>query len=56
MTMMRRTIGDSLPVLNIFTGSLAELITRQYKKEQDIIPVLEDLAMCLKNHSPYSLQ
>jgi hypothetical protein len=56
MTMMKRTIGDSLTVLNIFTGSLAELVTRQYKKEQVIIPVVEDLAMCLKNNSPYCLQ
>jgi hypothetical protein len=55
MTMMKRTIGDSLPVLNIFTGSLAELVTRRYKKEQDVIPVLEDLAMCLNYNSPYSL-
>jgi hypothetical protein len=37
-------------------GSLAELVTRRYKKEQEIIPVLGDLAMCLKNNSPYSLQ
>jgi hypothetical protein len=54
--MMKRIIGDSLPVLNIFMGSLAELITRRYKKEQDIMHVLEDLAICLKNNSPYSLQ
>jgi hypothetical protein len=37
-------------------GSLAELVARRYKKEQEIIPVLGDLAMCLKNNSPYSLQ
>jgi hypothetical protein len=37
-------------------GSLAELVTRRYKKEQEIIPVLEELAMCLKNNTPYSLQ
>ena len=29
---------------------------RRYKKEQEIIPVLGDLAMCLKNNSPYNLQ
>jgi hypothetical protein len=50
--MMKRIIGESLPVLNIFTGSLTELITRRYKKEQDSIPVVEDLAMCLKYNSP----
>jgi hypothetical protein len=55
MTMMKRIIGDSFLVRNIFTGSLAELVSRRYKKEQDIIPVLEDLAMCLKDNSPYSL-
>jgi hypothetical protein len=55
MTMRKRTLGDSLPVLNIFTGSLAELVSRRYKKEQDIISVLEDLAMCLKYNSPCSL-
>jgi gamma-glutamyl:cysteine ligase YbdK (ATP-grasp superfamily) len=46
-----------LPVIRqrIEEGSLAELITRRYKKEEDIIPVLEDLAMCLKNNFPFSL-
>jgi hypothetical protein len=39
-----------LPIIRqrIGQGSLAELVSRRYKKEQDIIPVLEDLAMCLK--------
>jgi hypothetical protein len=47
-----------LPIIRqrIDQGSLAELVARRYKKEQDIIPVLEELAMCLKNNSPYSLQ
>ncbi|MDD1695636.1 MAG: glutamate-cysteine ligase family protein [Methanoregula sp.] len=44
-----------LPVIRqrIEQGSLAELITRRYKKEQDIFPVLADLAMCLKLNHPY---
>jgi hypothetical protein len=47
-----------LPVIRqrIDQGSLAELVARRYKKGQEIIPVLGDLAMCLKNNSPYSLQ
>jgi len=47
-----------LPIIRqrIGQGSLAELVTRRYKKEQEIIPVLEELAMCLKNNTPYSLQ
>jgi hypothetical protein len=46
-----------LPIIRqrIVQGNLAELVTRRYKKEQEIIPILEDLAMCLKNNSPYSL-
>lgn len=46
-----------LPIIRkrIEQGSLAELITRRYKKEQDIVPVLADLAMCLKANCPFSL-
>jgi hypothetical protein len=46
-----------LPIIRqrIVQGNLAELVTRRYKKEQEIIPILEDLAICLKNNSPYSL-
>jgi hypothetical protein len=48
---------QNLPIIRqrIDQGSLAELVARRYKKEQKIIQVLGDLAMCLKNNSPYSL-
>jgi hypothetical protein len=46
-----------LPVIRqrIERGSLAELIAHRYKKEQNIVPVLLDLAMCLKFNTPYNL-
>jgi gamma-glutamyl:cysteine ligase YbdK (ATP-grasp superfamily) len=46
-----------LPVIRqrIEQGSLAELISRRYKKEQDMIPVLTDLVTCLKFNTPYNL-
>ena len=46
-----------LPLIRqrIEQGNLAELITRRYKKEQDIVPVLTDLATCLKFNRPYNL-
>jgi hypothetical protein len=46
-----------LPVIRqrIEQGSLAELISLRCKKEQDSIPVLTDLARCLKFNIPYNL-
>jgi hypothetical protein len=46
-----------LPVIRqrIEQGSLAELISRRYQREGDIVPVLADMAMCLKHNTPYNL-
>jgi hypothetical protein len=45
-----------LPIIGqrIAQGSLAECISRRLEKEHDIIPVLEDLAICLKTNTPYN--
>ena len=44
-----------LPVIRnrIAQGSLAEQIARRYQEEQDIIPILSDLAHCLRYNKPY---
>ncbi len=44
-----------LPVIQnrIAQGSLAEQIARRYREEQDIIPILSDLAHCLRYNKPY---
>ena len=44
-----------LPVIRqrIGEGSLAECISRRYEDEQDIVPILSDMAMCLKTNIPY---
>lgn len=46
-----------LPIIahRIALGSLAERISRRYEKERDIIPILSDLAKCLKTNTPYNL-
>jgi len=46
-----------LPVIRqrIEQGSLAELICERYQREGDIVPVLADMAMCLKYNTPYNL-
>jgi hypothetical protein len=44
-----------LPIIHerIQYGSLAELIRDRFLKEGDIIPILSDIAMCLKMNTPY---
>jgi glutamate---cysteine ligase / carboxylate-amine ligase len=44
-----------LPIIRerITRGSLAECIRERYEKEQDIIPILADMAISLKMNSPY---
>ena len=44
-----------LPIIanRIEQGSLAELIRDRYKREGNIIPILTDMAMCLKMNIPY---
>ena len=44
-----------LPVIGqrIMQGSLAECISRRYEKEQEILPILADLAECLRSNTPY---
>ena len=46
-----------LPIISkrIAEGSLAELISRRFEKEHEIIPILSDMAMCLKMNIPYPL-
>jgi hypothetical protein len=45
-----------LPIISqrIGQGSLAERISQRYEKEHEIIPILTDLAMCLKTNTPYN--
>lgn len=45
-----------LPVISqrIVGGSLAERISRRYEREHEIVPILTDLAMCLRSNTPYS--
>ena len=45
-----------LPILSqrIRRGSLAERICQRYEREHEIIPVLTDLAMCLRSNTPYN--
>jgi hypothetical protein len=47
-----------LPVIHdrIQHGSLAELIRDRFSKEGDMIPILSDMAICLKLNSPYQGQ
>jgi hypothetical protein len=54
----RRATDDErqyLPVIlqRIEQGSLAELIRERYQREREIVPVLADMAMCLKLNIPY---
>jgi Glutamate-cysteine ligase family 2(GCS2) len=44
-----------LPVIRcrIENGSLAELMQERYGREQDILPILSDMAMALKTNRPY---
>jgi hypothetical protein len=54
----RRATDDErqyLPVIlqRIEQGSLAELIRKRYQREGEIVPVLADMAMCLKLNIPY---
>jgi glutamate---cysteine ligase / carboxylate-amine ligase len=44
-----------LPLIHdrIQHGSLAELIHNRFSKEGDMIPILSDMALCLKLNSPY---
>ena len=44
-----------LPVIanRIERGSLAELIRDRYERDGDIIPILHDMAMCLRTNSSY---
>jgi glutamate---cysteine ligase / carboxylate-amine ligase len=44
-----------LPVIQsrIWTGSLAELIDRRIRRGDEIRPVLEDMAECLRTNQPY---
>ncbi len=46
---------EYLPIISkrIAQGSLAELISRRFEKEHEIVPVMEELAMCLKTNTPY---
>jgi hypothetical protein len=46
-----------LPVIRqrIERGSLAERISQRYEEEQEIVPILAELAMCLKTNAPYDL-
>jgi len=46
-----------LPVIGqrIMQGSLAEFISRRYEEEQEILPLLADLAECLRSNTPYLL-
>ncbi len=46
-----------LPVISerISKGSLAELMARRYGRDCDILPVLGDLAGCLKTNTSYSM-
>ena len=45
-----------LPIISqrIAQGSLAEQISWRYEKEQEIVPILADLAMCLRSNAPYN--
>ena len=47
---------EYLPVIRqrIAQGSLAERISRRFEKEREIVPILADLAMCLKTNTPYN--
>jgi hypothetical protein len=49
---------EYLPVIRqrIERGSLAERISQRYEEEQDIVPILADLAMCLKTNTPYDME
>jgi nitrate reductase assembly molybdenum cofactor insertion protein NarJ len=44
-----------LPVIldRIQHGSLAELIRDRFSKEGEMIPILSEMAACLKSNSPY---
>jgi hypothetical protein len=44
-----------LPVIRqrIERGSLAECISRRYEEEQDIVPILSEMATCLRSNTPY---
>lgn len=44
-----------LPVIRqrIGEGSLAECISRRYDDEQEILPILSDMAACLQTNKPY---
>jgi hypothetical protein len=46
-----------LPVIRnrIEMGSLSERISRRFEKDNDIVPVLSDMAACLANNQPYRL-
>jgi len=46
-----------LPVIRqrIERGSLAERIIQRYEEEQEIVPILAELAMCLKTNTPYDV-
>jgi Glutamate-cysteine ligase family 2(GCS2) len=44
-----------LPIIHdrVLHGSLAELIHNRFLQEGDMIPILSDMAMCLRTNSPY---
>jgi hypothetical protein len=46
-----------LPVIRsrIEHGSLAELIRDRFLKEGEIVPLLGDMAKCLRSNTPYNL-
>ncbi len=46
-----------LPVIEnrICEGSLAEQIAHRYTKEREIVPILNDMAHCLRFNSPYGM-
>jgi gamma-glutamyl:cysteine ligase YbdK (ATP-grasp superfamily) len=57
----QRATGDErqyLPVIEnrILQGSLAEQIDARYRREKDLVPILDDLAHCLLSNNPYGLQ
>jgi len=46
-----------LPVIQnrITHGSLAEQITKRFDREKDIVPILSDMAHCLRFNEPYGM-
>jgi hypothetical protein len=49
---------EYLPVIRqrIERGSLAERISQRYEEERDIVPILAELALCLKTNTPYDIE